>query len=472
MRSLRCAPLLVVLTMWCLACAPARSAGQVSREVLGPTSIGPVVDSLIESIMRAEHIPGAVVVVVRGGSVVHARGYGVQDPRTNIPVHVDSTLFAIGSITKLFTATAAMQLVHQRRLSLHTDLVSVVKGVRIPQTQPGAVTLAALLSHTAGFDEIRPGTQAPDSASVLRLGPFLQSRLVRFRPVGEVPSYSTYGITLAGLLIEETVAQPYEAALRTLLLDPLGMRHTHFDLDAMTARHLAPGFEWVNGAHQPQPREWYHTTPASSLLSTASDMGRFILAHLGHGQAALPESLRVNMQRPHGRGHSAVPGVALGFFEGDYRGVRVLEHGGAVAGTSAHLVILPELDLGWYVASHHEANAVGARLKEALIDRFQPRRPSPPEPSLAPAASLQRFAGRYRWDVYCRSCGRPAPSQGPEVTVHPDGSLGFAGQRWVQVDSLLFRREDGARVLGFRADRDGAIRYLFIDGPITFERIP
>jgi CubicO group peptidase (beta-lactamase class C family) len=457
----------LTLVLGC-ALAPASARSQS----LDTAAMRTVVDSVITDAMRAQHIPGAAVIVVHQGRVVHQRGFGVQDPSSRVPVSPDSTLFAIGSITKLFTATAAMQLVEQGRVGLDTDLSTVLRGVRIPEAAGGPVTLRALLSHTAGFDEIRPGTQASDSAGVERLAAFLGPRLVRSRGVGEIPSYSTYGITLAGLLVEELRGQRFEEALHAVLLAPLGLQSTVFDPSRVGARHLAPGFEWNDSINVAQPREWYHTTPASSLHSTAADMGRFLLAHLGQGLHPLPASLRTTMQRAHGRGHPQVPGVALGWFEGDYRGQRVLEHGGAVAGTSAHLVMLPELGLGWFLASHHEANGLGERLKQVLIDRFFARAVTVPAPDPSRVPALQRFAGRYRWDVYCRSCGRPAPTQGPQVSVNSDGTIAFAGRRWIPRDSLLFVQDNGASVLGFRANAAGAITHLFIDGPITFERIP
>ena len=140
-----------------------------------------------------------------------------------------------------------------------------------------------LLSHTAGFDEIRPGTQAPDQASVLPLPDFLDSRLVRLWPPGRVPMDSTYGTTLAGALVEDVSGLPFENYLARNLWSPLGMRRTCITIPLELAGDVATGYEFVDGRHEAQAWEWYHTTPASSINSTAADMASWMIAHLHEG---------------------------------------------------------------------------------------------------------------------------------------------------------------------------------------------
>jgi CubicO group peptidase (beta-lactamase class C family) len=123
------------------------------------------------------------------------------------------------------------------------------------------VTPAHLITHTAGFDEIRPGTQGPSAESVLPLADFLSTRLKRISPAGETIAYSTYGITLAGLLIEEVSGMSFESYLAMNIWKPLGMNRTSITVPATSKKDLALGYEYVNGVNQPQAYEWYHTTP-------------------------------------------------------------------------------------------------------------------------------------------------------------------------------------------------------------------
>src|SRR6266704_2337418 len=109
-------------------------------------------DALIPSQLRNRNIAGAVVSVVKDGQVLFQKGYGYADFEAKKPVLPDQTLFRPGSISKLFTATAVMQLVEQGKLDLDRDVNEYV-DFAIPKTYPEPVTLRRLLTHTAGFEE-------------------------------------------------------------------------------------------------------------------------------------------------------------------------------------------------------------------------------------------------------------------------------------------------------------------------------
>src|SRR5688572_19388316 len=161
------------------------------------------VDSFMTARMASDRIPGAGFVFVQNGRVLMIRGYGLADVAQRRRVVPDSTIWRVGSISKVFTATAAMQLVDRGVVDLDAPIDTYVRRVAIPRTYPAPVTLRQLLDHTAGFDEIRPGTQSETRDGLLPLDRFLKDRLVRVRPPGRTTAYSTYGITLAGEMIEE-----------------------------------------------------------------------------------------------------------------------------------------------------------------------------------------------------------------------------------------------------------------------------
>ena len=179
-----------------VTCSPAPRGGIATDELAA------FVDSIIPAEMARERIPGAAFVFVQDGRVVLTRGYGMADVEQRREVDA-STIWRIGSISKVFTATAVMQLVDRGDVELDAPVGRYVHRVTIPDTYPEPVTVRHLLTHTGGFDEIRPGTQAETADGVLPLAEFLRDKLVRVRPPGRTIAYSTYGITLAGEMVEE-----------------------------------------------------------------------------------------------------------------------------------------------------------------------------------------------------------------------------------------------------------------------------
>src|SRR4029453_1447890 len=123
--------------------------------------------------MEKEHIPGAVFIFVKDVRVFFSKGYGFANLERQQRVVPERTIFRIGSISKVFTANAVVQLADRGKINLQTDVNRYLNKLKVPATYPEPVTAAHLLTHTAGFDEIRPGTQGPSAESVLPLADFL-----------------------------------------------------------------------------------------------------------------------------------------------------------------------------------------------------------------------------------------------------------------------------------------------------------
>jgi CubicO group peptidase (beta-lactamase class C family) len=229
--------------------------------------------------MASDRIPGAGFVLVQNGRVLLIRGYGFADVAQQRPVIPESTIWRVGSISKVFTATAVMQLVDRGAVKLDAPIETYVRRVAVPRTYPEPVAVRQLLNHTAGFDEVSPGRQAPTRAGLLPLDQFLNGRLVRVRPPGGTTAYSTYGITLAGEMIEEISGMTFENFLQRNIWEPLGMGRSGIDVAASFQGDVAMGYEIRGDSLVAQPWEWYHTAPASSINATIADMGRFLIAH-------------------------------------------------------------------------------------------------------------------------------------------------------------------------------------------------
>jgi CubicO group peptidase (beta-lactamase class C family) len=297
------------------------------------------------------------------------------------------------------------------------------------------------------------------------------------RPPGRTIAYSTYGITLAGDLIEEVSGIDFETFLQRNIWQPLGMSRSAIDVPANLQADVAVGYELRADTPIAQAWEWYHTTPASSVNATITDMARFLIANLEPTGARMlnPNALR-EMHRQQVTMHPAIPGFALGFYEDFVGGVRVLEHGGNMAGFSALMVLIPSERAGFFVVHHLEGSRLRDDLKWTLLERFFPAaRQKRPVPGALPSAQQvrpERFAGRYTPLTSCFSC-QPVRAAGVQtVTANADGTLAFAGGRWIAVDSLRFVKDSGTGYIVFRADSTGAIRELFAGSFWGWQKLP
>ncbi|HEX6751011.1 MAG TPA: serine hydrolase domain-containing protein [Longimicrobium sp.] len=464
-----------------LAAAAARSpdlrrpAGPVRMDTAG---LAAFVDSVMEAEMRREKAPGAVFVLVQGGRVVYQRGYGWANVAERRPVDPERTIWRIGSISKTFTAAAVAQLADRGRVDLRGDVNRYLTRVQVPDTYPVPVVVRDLLTHTAGLDEIRPGTQAATADGVLPLAEFLRPRLKRVRPAGRTIAYSTYGITLAGELVEEVGGMPFERYLRENLWRPLGMARTSITVPEGQRGDLAMGYELSGDSLIPQAWEWYHTTPASSVNSTAADMARYMIALLQEGRLGRERILSAEAGRQllttQVAPHPLVPGVTLGLWEDRVGGVRVVEHGGNVAGFSAQMTLVPSENAGFFVATQFEGSHLRDNLREALLTRLFPQareRHPVPAPPADFAARGAAYAGRYAWMTSCHTCTPRRVSLVLDVTVQDDALL-FSGSRWIEVAPLLFVRHDGTGYIAFRTDSAGRVAEMYAGSFWSFEKLP
>ncbi len=168
-------------------------------------------DGILPGQLEQYRIPGVTVSVVKDGELIFAKGYGYADIEQRKPVVADRTMFHIGSITKLFTWTAVMQLVEQGRLDLHADVNTYLKDLQIPPTFPKPITLAHLLTHTPGFEDNFSTLFVFTPDALLPLRDYLIRDLPeRVYPPGEIIASSNYGTALAGYMIEQVSGMPYE----------------------------------------------------------------------------------------------------------------------------------------------------------------------------------------------------------------------------------------------------------------------
>ncbi|HUW08323.1 MAG TPA: serine hydrolase domain-containing protein, partial [Anaerolineae bacterium] len=318
-----------------------------------PEEMEAFLDVFFEAKLAESHIPGAAIVVVQDGEVLLAKGYGFADLARQTPVDPTKTAFRAGSVSKLFTWTAVMQVAERGLLDLHTDVNKYLTGFQVPDTYPQPVTPAHLLTHTAGFEDrwIGVRTYNPDDLEPLSRA-LADGMPKRVEAPGIVHSYSNYGANLAGHLVEQVSGLSFDQFVEENILLPLGMDGTTFrqPLPEALGANLATGYSYRDGELEAAPLAYAAMAPASALTITPIDTAAFMIAHLHDGEyrniRILETATAQEMHRQQFTHDPAMPGMAYGFKERHINGLRVIGHGGDIQTFSSQMVLVPEEDLG------------------------------------------------------------------------------------------------------------------------------
>ena len=271
----------------------------------------------VRSLMETYEVPGVAVGVLHGDEE-EAAGFGVTSAEHPLEVDGD-TLFQIGSITKTFTATAAMRLVEQGRLDLDEPVRTYLPDLRLSdEATASAVAMRHLLSHTGGwvgdyFDPIGPGDDVL-AQMVARL-----DRLEQLTPLGETWSYNNAGFYIAGRVIEILTGKTFEAALQELVLDPLGLEHSFFFAEDVMTHRFAVGHHRDGAVARPWPIG-RPSAAVGGVISSVRDLLRYASLQLGESDLLSAESV-AEMRRPHADvvGLLGAEQVGLGWYLADAR---------------------------------------------------------------------------------------------------------------------------------------------------------
>ena len=183
-------------------------------------------DGIVPLQLDREDIAGATVAVVKDGKPLFTKGYGYADVKNKKPVTAE-TLFRPGSVSKLFTWTAVMQLVEQGKLDLGKD-VNEYLDFKIPEAFGQPISLKNILTHTTGFEQQWKDLFAADKRSP-NLRDYLKTHSPKriFAP-GTTSAYSNYATMLAGYVVERVSGQPFNDYIQQNIFKPLGMTHSTF----------------------------------------------------------------------------------------------------------------------------------------------------------------------------------------------------------------------------------------------------
>jgi CubicO group peptidase (beta-lactamase class C family) len=436
-------------------------------------------DGAMAAHLPAQEIPAAVVAVVKDGQLIFSRGYGFADREKRTPVDPARTLFRPGSVSKLFTWTAVMQLHERGLLDLDADVNTYLKDFQIPATFPEPITMKHLMTHTPGFEDGALGFLfVRDASKIVPLSQSLAAHIpLRVRPPGTYSSYSNFGTALAGLIVANISGMSFEEYVEKNIFQPLGMEHSTFrePLPENLAPDMATGYKHEGGIYKKQDFEYIaNFAPAGGLSSSAEDMARFMIAHLQSGRLGDARILEeATAQKMHSQVYTLdprLPGMAYGFYESKMNGQHIIGHGGDTLWFHTNLALLPAHNLGLYVSYVTHGGRARLELLQGFLDRYFP------EPDKAPPTKPadfkergQRFAGTYRFTRHNWSSIEKllALASNLSVSINKDGNLVLSGlgenpAQFVEVEPGLFQQIDGWHTLAFKEGEGGRISHMFI----------
>jgi CubicO group peptidase (beta-lactamase class C family) len=397
------------------------SAPEAPREPeTGTADVGPAINRFIEQVVAAHDVPGVTASVVRDGAVLHTVAMGttgLDDGADLSPEH----LFHFASVSKPFVATAVMQLVERGEIDLDAPVTTYLPYFRLAEGPYAEINVRQMLDHTSGMPDVedyewdRPQV---DEGAAERYVRSLEGESMIGLP-GEQWRYSNMAFDTLGDVIAKVSGLSFEDYVEQRILDPLGMVESTFLYPATREALRTRGHVWNLGPtvseHYPYNRRH---APSSTLNSSVAEMTRWALANLNRGELdgsrILDETSYDLLWTPSAEVRDGMA-VGLSWFVWERSGVRAISHGGGDTGFSSYIVLMPEENTGFVLASNYDRTPMGI-LRDGLFDILTGREPERPlrpigydfaavylERGIEAGAAFYRRAATERADDYAFS---------------------------------------------------------------------
>lgn len=422
-------------------------------------------DELIQPRLDKGVLSNVSVALVYNNKLVVSRGYGFADQAAGQKLDPTQHLIRPGSVSKLLTWTAAMQLAEKGLIDLDADINSYL-DFTIPAHPSGPVTMRHLMTHRAGFEDVLRDLMATSPEQLVSNEEWLKRWVPqRVFAVGTVPAYSNYAAALAGYIVERVSKTSFETYVEQHIFQPAGMKNSSFRQpvpDSLVSQ-IAKIYD-KSGTKQ-VPYDYISPIPAGSLSATAQDMGLFMAAFLAgdkDGSAALlsakTREQMLSYSAPHSQGMAA---MSLGFFRGDEQGLQIWQHGGNTRSYHSHLMLVPEFGAGLFVsigsaAGRAQAYELREALNTAFIKQYLPVKAAEVLLHSDPAGAKQRadeLVGYYQNSrtSFSTLLAVLQPLYRLKVTATETGDLVLAGYNkadntpwlWREVQPYLWQQVDG-----------------------------
>lgn len=481
----------------------ALSATAAFAKNMQDTSLEAFFDNTMNSKLEKYHIPNATVAVVKDGEIVYKKGFGLADIENKIPVDAETTLFRIGSTSKLITWTAVMQLVEAGKLDLNTDInryldfeipPQLEKTLKKTTTEP--ITMTHLMTHTPGFEDRPDMLFRLSEDELLPLNEYIKNYLpARIFPAGEVAAYSNYGTALAGYIIERVSGMPFSEYVEKNIFTPLNMNNSTYRQPPTSdsPARIAKPYRFINGSYTEASFEYIMLEPAGSMSSTASDMANFMIAHLSGGACSggriLKEETVKEMHKQHFTYDPALGGMTLGFMEGLLNDKEVLFHGGSTMLYNTGLYLAPEVNTGIFISYSGGNHLLHSEVFQEFMDSYYPIKAQiKGVPGEGSRERAKKFTGEYQMNRRNITTDEKITSilAGGIINVDVDeaGYLlvtnGGETNKFIEIEPGVYQNLREGRTqdafgqfhkIIFKTDPFGRIM-LTTDGPMTYSKAP
>ncbi|PEY29843.1 penicillin-binding protein [Bacillus anthracis] len=438
-------------------------AETVAPITLNPKDVEAFTNKVIPEKMKKENAAGVALVVVKDNQILFQKGFGFSDKEKNTPIDPKKTVFRLASISKVFTASAVMQLVEQGKIDLNKDIVNYMGGLKYQNNMGEPVTMEHLLTHTTGFDYVdpRPEDIHYQENDYTMIKDYVEDNMPTVvRKPGDTYTYDNFASMLQGYIVQNLTNTPFYKYMAKNIFYPLEMHNSSFVMTNFIKEKLATGYDAKGNVipfYQTRPTDM----PQGSMFSTGSDVANFMIAQLNDGKfknnQILQKETVEDMQKTKFALHPKYPNMTYGFeffSPQSHNGQYVFGKGGNIPGFSSLMWLIPEHKIGVFVVTNKDSSALPVEVFDDFMDQYFPDK-TKPEYLKPNEEELKKFEGVYR-DLRLKNLMSHVNISEGKLYV---SDKAYGKQELKQIDPLLFEDEKG-NYMAFKLHKDGTVKEM------------
>nr|WP_223698905.1 serine hydrolase [Bacillus wiedmannii] len=438
-------------------------AETVAPITLNPKDVEAFTNKVIPEKMKKENAAGVALVVVKDNQILFQKGFGFSDKEKNTPIDPKKTVFRLASISKVFTASAVMQLVEQGKIELNKDIVNYMGGLKYQNNMSEPVTMEHLLTHTTGFDYLDPRLEDIhyQDNDYTMLKDYVEDNMPTVvRKPGDTYTYDNFASMLQGYIVQNLTNTPFYKYMAKNIFYPLEMHNSSFVMTNFIKEKLATGYDAKGNVipfYQTRPTDM----PQGSMFSTGSDVANFMITQLNDGKfknnQILQKETVEDMQKTKFALHPKYPNMTYGFeffSPQSHNGQYVFGKGGNIPGFSSLMWLIPEHKIGVFVVTNKDSSALPVEVFDDFMNEYFPDK-TKPEYLKPNEEELKKFEGIYR-DLRLKNLMSHVNISEGKLFV---SDKVYGKQQLKQIDPLLFEDEKG-NYMAFKLHKDGTVKEM------------